>query len=157
MTVECKILLYLFFTCIGSGAGIMRGPTHGCQNYNHRIVWVRKDPKDPLAPTPLQWAGTPSTSPGCWKPCPACTWTFPGMGYPTVSLDNLSRCLSSSCASTWDRCWCVGRGMPWCSHPAQQFEVLFHSWPAGVRQGGSEVCWAERAHWQLPKLLSQPY
>ena len=37
----------------------------------HRIVWVGRDLKDHLVPTPSPWAGTPSTRPGCSKPHPA--------------------------------------------------------------------------------------
>jgi len=37
---------------------------------NHRIVWARRDFTDHLVPTPLPWAGTPSTRPGCSKPHP---------------------------------------------------------------------------------------
>jgi len=36
------------------------------------MVWVGRDLKDHLVPTPLPWAGTPYTRPGCSKPCP--TW-----------------------------------------------------------------------------------
>jgi len=36
---------------------------------NHRMVWVGRDLTDHLVPTPLLWAGTPSTSPGCSEPC----------------------------------------------------------------------------------------
>jgi len=32
---------------------------------NHRMVWVGKDLKDHLVPTPLPGAGTSSTRPGC--------------------------------------------------------------------------------------------
>ena len=35
---------------------------------NHRMVWIGRDLKDHLFPTPLPWAGTPSTRPGCSKP-----------------------------------------------------------------------------------------
>lgn len=34
---------------------------------HHRIVWSGRDPKDPLVPTPLHWAGTHSTRLGCSK------------------------------------------------------------------------------------------
>jgi len=32
---------------------------------NHRMVWVGRDLIDQVVPTPLPWAGTPSTRPGC--------------------------------------------------------------------------------------------
>ncbi|GAB0189020.1 centromere protein C [Grus japonensis] len=43
------------------------------QFWNHRMVWVGRDLKDHLVPTPLPWAGTPSTRPRCPKPHP--TWS----------------------------------------------------------------------------------
>ena len=45
---------------------------------------VRRDRKDHLVPTPLPWAGTPSTRPGCSKPHPAWPWTLPGRGHPQL-------------------------------------------------------------------------
>lgn len=105
----------------------MRAPTHGCQNHNHRIFRVRKDPKNSFVLTPLPWAGIPSAGPGCWKLCPASTWTLPGLGYPQLLWTTCAN-VSSCCASTWARCCCVGREIPWCRHPAQQLEVLLHWW-----------------------------
>ena len=35
--------------------------------WNRAMVWVRRDLKDYLIPTPLPWKGTPSTRPGCSK------------------------------------------------------------------------------------------
>ena len=32
-----------------------------CGELDHRMVWIGKDLKDHLVPTPLPWAGTPST------------------------------------------------------------------------------------------------
>jgi len=52
---------------------------------NHRMVWVGRDLKDHLIPTPLPWAGTSSTRPGCPKPHPAWPWTLPGRGQPQLS------------------------------------------------------------------------
>ena len=39
---------------------------------------------DHLAPTPLAWAGTPSTRPGCSKAHPTWSWTFLGSGHPQL-------------------------------------------------------------------------
>lgn len=36
--------------------------------------------------TPIPWAGTPSTPPGCSKPHPTQTWTLPGMGIHNSAL-----------------------------------------------------------------------
>jgi len=46
----------------------------------HRMVWVGRDLKDHLVPSPLPWTGTPFTRPGCSKPCPTWPWTLPGRG-----------------------------------------------------------------------------
>ena len=46
------------------------------------MVWVGKDLKDHRVPTPLPWAGTPSTRPGCSELHPAWPWTLPGRGQP---------------------------------------------------------------------------
>jgi len=51
------------------------------ESWNHRIVWVGRDLKDHLVPTPLPWAGTAYTRPGCSKPYPAWPWTLPGRGH----------------------------------------------------------------------------
>jgi len=40
------------------------------ESQNHRMVWVGRDLKDHLVPTPLPWAETPSTKPRCSKPHP---------------------------------------------------------------------------------------
>ena len=45
------------------------------------MVWVGRDLKDLLVPTPLLWAATPSTRPGCSKTHPAWPWTFSGSVY----------------------------------------------------------------------------
>lgn len=34
----------------------------------HRVVWVVRDLKDHLIPTPMTWAGMPPTRPGCPGP-----------------------------------------------------------------------------------------
>jgi len=45
------------------------------------MVWVGKDLKDHLVTTPLPWAWTSSTRPGCSELHPACPWTLPGRGH----------------------------------------------------------------------------
>jgi len=44
------------------------------------MVWVGRELKHHLVPTPLPWAKTASTRPGCSKPHPAWPWTLPGRG-----------------------------------------------------------------------------
>jgi len=51
------------------------------------MVWVGKDLIDHLVPTPLPWAGKPSTKTGCSKLCP--TWPnldFSGILAPTSQV-----------------------------------------------------------------------
>jgi len=48
------------------------------------MVRVGRDLKDHLVPTPLTWAGTPSTRSGFSKPHPAWPWTLPGRGHPQL-------------------------------------------------------------------------
>jgi len=48
------------------------------------MLWLRRDLNDHLVPTPVPWAGTLSTRPGCSRPCPAWPWTLPGRGQPQV-------------------------------------------------------------------------
>ena len=50
--------------------------------------------KDHYVSTPLPWAGTPPTRPGCSKPHPGWPWTFTEMGH-SVSLGSLFQCLST--------------------------------------------------------------
>jgi len=45
------------------------------------MVWVGRDLIDHLISTPLPWAGTPSTRPGCSKPHPMWPSTLPGRGH----------------------------------------------------------------------------
>ena len=45
------------------------------------MVWAGRDLKDRLVPTPLPWAGTPSTRAGCSEPRPTWPGMFPGMGH----------------------------------------------------------------------------
>jgi len=40
--------------------------------------------KDHIVPTPLPRAGSPSTRPGCSKPCATWPWTLPGRGQPQL-------------------------------------------------------------------------
>lgn len=47
---------------------------------NQRLIWL--DLKDHRAPTPLTWAGTPSSWPGCSKPHPTWPWALPRLGHP---------------------------------------------------------------------------
>ena len=49
--------------------------------HNHSMVWVGKDLYSPSSPTPLHWAGTSPTRPGCSEPHPTWLWMFPGMGH----------------------------------------------------------------------------
>jgi len=54
------------------------------------MVYIGRDLKDHLAPTPLPWAGTPSTRPGHSKPHPAWPWILPEGGihnFVTVRLN----------------------------------------------------------------------
>jgi len=44
------------------------------------MLWVGRDLKDHLVPTPMPWAGTPSTRPGCSELHPTWPWTLPGRG-----------------------------------------------------------------------------
>jgi len=55
------------------------------------MVWVRKDLKNHVVPSPLPWAGTPSTS--CSKTHPTWLWTLPGRGHPEIVWET---CASAS-------------------------------------------------------------
>lgn len=46
--------------------------------YNHKMVWAGREIRDPLLPTPLLWAGSPATRPGCLKLLPSWIRTLPG-------------------------------------------------------------------------------
>jgi len=65
---------------------------------NHRMAWDEKDLKAHLVSTPLQWAGSPTTRPGCPEPHPACWghcdqnsilkhsfWSFPALSLPLAT------------------------------------------------------------------------
>ena len=54
------------------------------ESQNHRMVWVGRDLKDHLFPTPLPWAGTSSTRPGCSELHPTWPWALPGRGQPQL-------------------------------------------------------------------------
>lgn len=57
------------------------------------MVWIGRDLKDHLFPTPFLWAGTHSTTPGFSKPHPIWPWTLPGMEHPQllwVTCSNVS-------------------------------------------------------------------
>ena len=80
---KCLVLPVLTQTCAGDPPPVLpgeavaafpRGHSLGpctqihelvLESWNHRMVWVGRDLKDHLVPTPLPWAGTSSTSPGC--------------------------------------------------------------------------------------------
>ena len=49
---------------------IGHGNTRIIESYNHGMAWVEKDLKDHLVSTSLQWAGPPTTRPGCPEPQP---------------------------------------------------------------------------------------
>jgi len=46
------------------------------------MAWIGRNLKDNLVPTPLPWAGLPTTGSGCSDPYPAWTWVPPRMGHP---------------------------------------------------------------------------
>jgi len=48
------------------------------------MVWVGRDLIDHLVPTPLLWAGTPSTRPDCSEPHPTWPWALLGRGHPQL-------------------------------------------------------------------------
>jgi len=48
------------------------------------MVWVGRELRDHLVPTPLPQSGTPPTRPGCSKPHPTWSWTLPGRGHPQL-------------------------------------------------------------------------
>jgi len=50
------------------------------------MVWIRRDFKDRLVPTPLPWARTPPTGPDCSKPYPTWLPTLSGRGQRVVFL-----------------------------------------------------------------------
>lgn len=43
------------------------------------MVWIEKDLRGHLIPTPRSWTGIPSTWSAFLGPHPACSWTLPGM------------------------------------------------------------------------------
>jgi len=69
---------------------------------NHGIIpWSGLEgtsKKDHLVPTPLPWAGIPSTRTGCSKPCPTWSWTLPGREHPQLLW---ATCSSASPPSDW--------------------------------------------------------
>jgi len=56
------------------------------------MVWVGRDLKDHLVPTPPPWAGTPSTRPGCSKPHQNLAFNTSREGTTTASL---GKCLTT--------------------------------------------------------------
>ena len=61
---------------------------HENKPQNHRTVWVGRDLKDHIVPTPLPRAGTPSTRPGCSNTHP--TWDGHFQGWDIHSLSEKS-------------------------------------------------------------------
>ena len=57
------------------------------------MVWVGRDLQDHPVPTPLSWAGTPSTSPGCLRAPSNLALSTAREGAATASLGNL--CLTT--------------------------------------------------------------
>ena len=53
------------------------------------MVWVRRDLIDYLVPTPLPWAGIPSTRSSCSNPHPTWPWTLPGRGSHSSSGESV--------------------------------------------------------------------
>ena len=68
------------------------------EKWNHRMVWVGRDLEDHLFPTPLPWAGTSSTSPGCSELHPTWPWILPGRGQPQLLW---ATCARASPPSRW--------------------------------------------------------
>ena len=73
--------------------GFCREPKH-CdfyiETYNDRMVWVGRHLRDRPVPTPLPWAGTPSTRPGFSKTKPTWPWALLGRGHPQLLWETFS-------------------------------------------------------------------
>jgi len=65
--------------------------------------------KDYLVPTPLLWAGTPSTRPGFSKPHPTWPWTLPGRNLNTT-LELLRFSHWPTGARVGAKFWCAAHG-----------------------------------------------
>lgn len=80
------------------------------------MVWVGRNHKDHLCPTPLPWAGTFSSRPGCSKPHPGSPWTLPGISQitPMVAKSqslflHISCCHFGPCGQEmWEPSACFG-------------------------------------------------
>jgi len=48
------------------------------------MIWVGKDVINHLVPSPLPWAGTPSTTPISSTTYLTWPWTLPGRGHPEL-------------------------------------------------------------------------
>jgi len=55
-----------------------------------RMVWIGRDLKDHLFPTPIPWAGTTSTTPGCSKSHPTWPSTLRGIRQPQLLWETSS-------------------------------------------------------------------
>ncbi|XP_071293362.1 thrombospondin-type laminin G domain and EAR repeat-containing protein isoform X1 [Agelaius tricolor] len=86
MFVKFQDLLTYRYLCTDSGCSLVCALPLSTPkvSQNPRMVWVGSDLKALPVP-PLPWAGTPSTVPGCSKPCPAWPWALPGIqGQPQL-------------------------------------------------------------------------
>jgi len=68
------------------------------RSQNHRMVWVGRDLKEHLVPTPLPRAVTSSPRPGCSELHPTRPLTLPGRGHPQLLW---ATCSSVSPPSCW--------------------------------------------------------
>jgi len=59
------------------------------------MVWVGRDLEDHLVPTPLPWAGTPSTRPGCYPVPSNLALNTAREGAATASLGSLFQCFTT--------------------------------------------------------------
>ena len=93
---KCRILFYLKYSRFPSNS-------HGIIEAWNGLGW-KGSSKDHLVPTPLPWARTPSTRPGCSKP--RLTWpsTLAVRGHPQLLW---ATCSSASPASWWRISSCI--------------------------------------------------
>lgn len=50
--------------------------------FNHRIIWIGREPYRSSNLTPLQGTETPTPRSGCSEPCLDSPWTSPGIEHP---------------------------------------------------------------------------
>jgi len=62
------------------------------------MIWIGRDLKHHLGPSPQPREGTPSTRSGCSKPLPSWPWTLPGRGQPQLRW---ATCASASPPWQW--------------------------------------------------------